>query len=109
MLRWLKQVSLKKTQETELRATDFTKRQRDPTMAQFFLEKPLTADRSVFDDVILKEDADSVVFFYSTENVNYAQRKACFQFNLVVEQLSNEAIYGDMVGRLVKFYSYDAY
>ena len=54
-------------------------------MAEFFLEKSISADRNYFDDVILKEDADSIVLFYSTENVNYAQRKACFQYNLVIE------------------------
>jgi len=46
---------------------------------------------------------------YSTENVNYAQRKACFQYNLVIETLSNEAKFGDMVGQKLKFYAYDAY
>jgi len=76
---------LRKAEETELRSTDFTKRQRDPTLAEFFLEKTIHADRKMFDEVILSEDADSIVFMYSTENVNYVQRKACFQYNLVIE------------------------
>jgi len=109
LTRWLSQVSLSKSKETELRTTDFVKRQRDPTMAEFFLDKTIKADHAMFEEVILREDADSIMFIYSTENVNYVQRKACFQFNLVIEQLSNEAMYGDMVGRLLKFYSYDAY
>ena len=58
---------------------------------------------------ILREDADSIVFFYSTENVNYLQRKAAHQFNLVIETLSSEVLYGDMVGHKLNFYSYDAY
>jgi len=41
------------------------------------LEKTIVADRQMIDDVILREDADSVLFVYSTENVNYVQRKAC--------------------------------
>ena len=68
-----------------MRSTDFAKRQRDPTMAEFFLEKSINAERKMFDEVILTEDADSIMFIYSTENVNYAQRKACFQYNLVIE------------------------
>mmetsp|Transcript_25747 Transcript_25747/g.34408 ORF Transcript_25747/g.34408 Transcript_25747/m.34408 type:complete len:106 (-) Transcript_25747:326-643(-) len=78
-------------------------------MVEFFLDKTIQADRKIFDEVILREDADSIVFVYSSENVNYVQRKACFQYSLVVDTLSNEAQYGDMVGRLLKFYSYDAY
>lgn len=107
--KWLRQLSLKKTEETELRSTDFAKRIRDPTMYENFLERSIVATREVFDNQILTEDVDSIVFIYSTENVNYVQRKQCFQFNLVIETLSNEAIYGDMVGDKLKFYSYDAY
>lgn len=36
-----------------MRSTDFVKRQRDPTMAEFFLEKSINADRKMFDEVIL--------------------------------------------------------
>ena len=57
----------------------------------------------------MREDADSVLFIYSTENVNYIQRKAAFQFNIVVETLSNEALYGPIIGSKINFYSYDAY
>lgn len=109
LLRWIQQVQMKKTAETELRSTDFAKRQRDPTIQEYYLEKTIVADRQMFDDVILREDADSILFVYSTENVNYVQRKACHQFNLVVETLSNEVLYGDMVGHKLKFYSLDAY
>ena len=100
---------MKKTAETELRSTDFAKRQRDPTIQEYYLEKTIVADRQMFDDVILREDADSILFVYSTENVNYVQRKACHQFNLVVETLSNEVLYGDLVGHKLKLYSLDAY
>ena len=46
---------------------------------------------------MIKEDTDSIVLFYSTENVNYVQRKACFQYNLVIETLSDSGKYGSMV------------
>ena len=59
----------------------------------------------MFTDVILSEDSDSVVFLYSTENVNYIQRKAAYQFNLAAETILNT----DKVGDKIKFYSYDAY
>lgn len=81
------------------------KRQRDPTLYENFLEKTIIADRDTFDNVILREDADSVLFIYSSENTNYIQRKVCYQFNLVAETLSKDPKVGDKV----KFYSYDAY
>lgn len=37
------------------------------------------------------------------------QRKAAFQYNLLVETLSNEALYPGLVGEQLAFYSYDAY
>ena len=46
------------------------------------------------------------MFVYSTENVNYVQRKAAFQFNLLIETLQN---YPGIVGEKLTFYSYDAY
>ena len=61
------------------------------------------ATRETFNKVILVEDADSFVFLYTTENVNYAQRKIAFQANLVAETLQNH----ENVGDKVKFYSYD--
>ena len=109
LIRWLDAVKLQKTAETDMLATDFAKRQRDPTIQDNFLDKAIKADKSVFEKTILREDADSIVFFYSTENVNYVQRKAANQFNLVIETLSSEALYGDMVGHKLKFYSYDVY
>ena len=57
----------------------------------------------MFDDVILQEDADSVVFFYSTENINYYQRREAFQVNLVAKTL--KAI--PKVEDKINFYSYD--
>lgn len=105
--KWLTMTTLKKSAETDLRAKDFKIRQRDPTIYENFLEKTIKADRGTFNDVILHEDADSVLFIYSTENANYVQRKAAFQFNLVVEALSNEA--WKIVGDRMNFYSYDAY
>ena len=100
---------MKKAAESELRTTDFTQRQRDPTLFEYFLERSIPADRDIFTDVILTEDADSVVLLYSTEVVNYVQRKVAFNYNLVIETLSNEALYGDMVGSKLKFYAYNAY
>ena len=84
---------------------DHIVRQRDPTIYENFLEKTIVADRKMFTDVILSEDSDSVVFLYSTENVNYIQRKAAYQFNLAAETILNT----DKVGDKIKFYSYDAY
>ena len=37
----MNQIRLKKTAETEVRATDFAKRQRDPTIAQYYLDKAI--------------------------------------------------------------------
>ena len=72
MIQWLTNVALKKSQDDDdLKATDFKKRQRDPTLYEHFLEKTIIADRNTFDNVILSEDADSVMFVYSSENVNY--------------------------------------
>ena len=106
MVQWLTNVSLKKSQEDdELKATDFKKRQRDPTLYEHFLDKTIIADRDTFNNVILREDADSIMFIYSSENVNYLQRKVSYQFNLVAETLSKDPKVGDKV----KFYSYDAY
>ena len=87
MIQWLKNVSLKKAQETDLRTTEFAKRQRDPTIYENFLEKTIIADRNTFDNEILREDDDSVMFIYSSENTNYIQRKVSYQFNLVAETL----------------------
>ena len=36
------------------------------------------ADRDTFDNVILRENKDTVVFFYSTKNINYYQRKEAY-------------------------------
>lgn len=55
--------------------------------------------------MILREDADSVVLVYSSENTNYIQRKVSYQFNLVAETFKKES----SVGEKIKFYSYDAY
>ena len=38
---WMNQIRLKKTAETEVRATDFAKRQRDPTIARYYLDKAI--------------------------------------------------------------------
>ena len=57
----------------------------------------------MFDDVILKEEADSVVFFYSTENINYYQRTEAFQVNLVAQTLKEIP----KVAEKINFYSYD--
>ena len=107
--RWFNQISLKKTAESDMVQTDFAKRQRDPTLAEFFLNKPINIDRKTFQEVVLREDADSLVLFYTTENINYVQRKACYQYNLVAETFADEALYGDTVPRLLKFYAYDSY
>ena len=85
--------------------TDYSKKVRDPTIYDNFLEKTIVADRDLFNSQILIEDADSVVFVYSTENVNYVQRKAAHQFNLVAETISKDV----SIAHKIKFYSYDAY
>lgn len=104
--KWLTQVTLKKSQkDDELVSKDFSKRVRDPTIYDNFLEKTISAERDTFNDEILFEDADSVMFIYSTENVNYVQRKAAHQFNMVAEMLSKDS---SLSGK-IKFYSYDAY
>ena len=97
---------MKKSQnDEELVSKDFSKRVRDPTIYENFLEKTISAKKDTFIDEILFEDADSVMFIYSTENVNYVQRKAAHQFNMVAEMLSKDS---SLSGK-IRFYSYDAY
>lgn len=71
---WLNEISSKKAQESERVTADFAKSQGDPTLYEFYLDKTIKADRKTFEEVVLREDTDSVVLFYSTENVNYLQR-----------------------------------
>lgn len=106
---WLHEISLRKTAESDKVVKDFAVRQRDPTIQEHFLDKTIVADRDFFYNTILTEERDSILFIYSTENVNYVQRKAAFQFNLLIETLSNEELYPGLVGNKLRFYSYDAY
>lgn len=53
--------------------------------------------------MILTEKADSVVFFYSTETLNYQQRVEAFQFNMVAQKVKKIPDVQDKVN----FYSYD--
>ena len=53
--------------------------------------------------MILTEKANSVVYFYSTETVNYQQRVEAFQFNEVARKVKKMPEVKD----LVNFYSYD--
>ena len=50
IVKWLKEVSLKKTAEGDMVVKDFTKRQRDPTIYDNFLERTIKADRDVFEN-----------------------------------------------------------
>ena len=61
------------------------------------------ADRYTFDNVILFENKDTVVFFYSTTNINYYQRKEAYQVNLAAKMLSQDK----KLENKIKFYSYD--
>ena len=54
---------------------------------------------------VQREEVDSVVFFYSTENLNYLCRKIAFQYNLAADLLTKD----ERVGDKVRFYAYDAY
>ena len=53
--------------------------------------------------MILTEKADSIVYFYSTETVNYQQRVEAFQFNTVAQKVKKMPEVQDKVN----FYSYD--
>ena len=61
------------------------------------------ADMDTFYNVILKENKDTVVFFYSTTNVNYYQRKEAYQVNVAANILGQDK----KLKNKVKFYSYD--
>ena len=45
------------------------------------------ADRNYFYNTILEEEVDSMVFFYSSLNRSFYQRKEAFQVNLVAHTL----------------------
>ena len=66
---WIKDLSRGKAKSAKV--TDYSTVVNDQTIYEFFLEETLVADRQDFDGEILTEDVDSVVFFYSTENINY--------------------------------------
>ena len=50
----------------------------DTTIAEYYLEWLTTANKDMFENFIVTEEADSVVFFYTTEFINYYQRKEAF-------------------------------
>jgi hypothetical protein len=104
---WLKQVSVKKNLEAMHKTTNFAFQMKDTTIEKYFLSKTIKADRDIFDTQIIREDQDAVVLLYSTENINYLQRKACFQFNLAAETLKLDKTYGDLIPNYLKFYAYD--
>ena len=56
------------------------------------MEETLVADRQDFDGEILTEDVDSVVFFYSTEFINYWQRKIAWQYNVLAHILDHSTM-----------------
>ena len=60
----------------------------------------------MFSEEIIIEEVDAVVMFYSSENINYLQRKACHNFNIIAGMLSSGS-YGKLVPEKMKFYSYD--
>ena len=43
----------------------------DTTISEYFLEWLTTANKQMFDDVIMTEQTDSMIFFYTTEYINY--------------------------------------
>ena len=53
---------------------------------------------------MLTEDTDSIVFFYSTEFVNYRQREIAWQYNALARLLTRD----DETKQKIKVYSYDA-
>ena len=48
----------------------------------------------------------SQYLFYSSENINYLQRKACHNYNIIAGMLSSGS-YGNLVPEKMKFYAYD--
>ena len=59
------------SKQNSLRSTEFGKIKKDTTIQGYFLDSLTETSRDYFENVILSENADSVVFFYSTENINY--------------------------------------
>lgn len=80
---------------------------KDHTISQFFMTDLIKADREMFDTVILREEHDSIVLMYSTEENNYLQRKGAYQFNLAAKTLSVDSTYKDLVPGYLKFYEFD--
>jgi len=93
--------------EGDTHITDFVKSQSDVTIQDYFLDNALFADRKIFIDEILIDEVDAIVMFYSSENINYLQRKACYQFNMLAGMLSSGQ-YGNLVPSKLRFYAYDA-
>ena len=104
LMKWLKEVTGEQAEVSEKRTIKQTEKRADLTIQKYFLNHltELTS-REHFERVVLVEDADSVVFFYSTTNINYYQRWESFQINMAAEALSNIP----RVMGLVNFYSYD--
>ena len=50
----------------------------DWNIQDHFLEELTWADRNYFYDVILEEKTDSLIFFFSSLNRNFYQRKEAF-------------------------------
>ena len=99
-------ISLKKSDnDAELTTVEIAQNQKDFTIYKSFLERSIDIDLEGLYSTVLKEDADSVIFLYSTENVNYLQRKIAFQYNLAVDTLLKD----ERVNDKIHFYAYDAY
>lgn len=104
--KWLSDISQKRSDNDEsLVTTEIAQNQKDFTIYKHFLEKSIDLTMKEFYDQVLNDETDAVVFFYSTEEINYLQRKIAFQYNLAVEILSKD----ERVAGKVKFYSLDAY
>ena len=101
IINWLGETSKKKLDDVG----PPSKIPRDSTIYDYYLNDTIEATMEYFDNVILTEEPDSVVFFYSTEVVNYQQRVEAFQFNLVAERMPRLR---DIKNK-VKFYSYDVW
>lgn len=105
--RWLRFVSVKKNLEDQHQENTFALQVKDTTMNQYFFKSLVEATREDFTKQILVEEQDSIVFMYSTQDNNYLQRKAAYQFNLAAASLQLNDDYSDLVPNYVKFYAYD--
>ena len=51
---------------------------KDTTISEYFLEWLTTANKEMFENEIMYELSDAMIFFYTTEYINYYQRKEAY-------------------------------